>query len=100
MGYTLRAVMKNERNPFTGQNDGIHFSAFDLFLRQFAEFIKIRKGMIALEMTEECRLEFFEWNAKGDVGVRAQITKYCFSTDRRTKTCLAVEFKLDSEFVN
>jgi hypothetical protein len=99
-GYTLRAVVKNERNPFSGQNEGIHFSAFDSFLRQFAEFIKIRKGMITLEMTEECRLDFFEWHAKGDVGVRAQITKYCFSSDRMTKTSLALEFKLDSEFVN
>lgn len=95
-GYVFRAVVKNERTPFSGQTEGIYFSAFDSFLGQFAEFIKIRKGMVALEMIEGCRLEFFEWNAKGDVGVRAKIT----NRERMTRTSLAVECKLDSEFIN
>jgi hypothetical protein len=101
-GYTFRAVVKNEFNPFSGQNDGVHFSAFDLFLKRLAEFIQTREGGALVEMTEDCRLEFFRWNAKGDVGIRAQITKYEFSTNstRKPKTSLIVEFQVDGEFVN
>jgi hypothetical protein len=100
--YTFRVVVKDDRNPFSGQNDGVQFSAFDSFLRQFAEFIKSREGVVALEMTEDCRLEFFRWNARGDVGVRAKVTKYGFSTDskRENRFRLEVEFKVDGEFVN
>jgi hypothetical protein len=100
--YTFRVTVKDDLNPFSGQNDGVQFSAFDSFLRRFAEFIKSREGIAALEMTEDCRLEFFRWNARGDVGVRAQVTKYGFSTDseRSNRFRLGVEFKVDGEFVN
>jgi hypothetical protein len=100
--YTLRAAVKDERNPLSGQNDGVHFSAFDLFLERLSEFIKSRSGVAVLEMTEDCRLEFFRWNARGDAGVSARITKYRFSADseRTVKNTLEVEFKIDGEFVN
>ena len=100
--YAIRVVVKDEVSPFSGQNDGVHFSALDSFLRRFAEFIKSRQGVAVLEMTEGCKLEFFRWNARGDVGVRAQITKYRFSTDsgRMPSNRLEVEFKVDGEFVN
>ena len=100
--YTFRVTVKDDRNPFSGQNDGVHFSAFDSFLKRFADFIRNREGVAVLEMTEDCRLEFFRWNARGDVGVRAQVTKYGFSTDseRSNRLHLEVEFKVDGEFVN
>lgn len=101
-GYTIRVVVKDDFNPFLGQNDGVHFSGFNSFLRRFAEFIKNREGVATLEMTEDCKLEFFRWNAKGDVGVRAHITKYIFGTDseRLNRRQLAVEFKVNGEYVN
>jgi hypothetical protein len=100
--YTFRVIVKDDRNPFSGQNDSVQFSAFDSFLRRFADFIKNHEGVAALEMTEDCRLEFFRWNARGDVGVRAQVTKYGFSTDseRANRFRLDVEFKVDGEFAN
>lgn len=101
--YTVRASVKDEFNPFSGQNDGVHFSAFDAFLKRFAEFVRTREGITVLEMTEDCRLEFFRWNAIGDVGVRAKITKHAISTDSErwaTRRSLTVEFKVDGEFVN
>jgi hypothetical protein len=100
--YTYRVVVKDGRNPFSGQNDSVQFSAFGSFLKRFADFIKSREGVAALEMTEDCGLEFFRWNARGDVGVRAQVTKYGFSTDseRSNRFRLEVEFKVDGEFVN
>src|ERR1051325_1507854 len=79
--YTFRVVVNDDLNPFSGRNDNVHFSAFGSFLRQFAVFIKSREGVATLEMTEDCKLEFFRWNARGDVGVRARVTKYGFSTD-------------------
>jgi hypothetical protein len=101
-GYAFRAEVKDELSPFLGQNDGVHFSAFDSFLKRLAEFIRYREGIAVLEMTEDCKLEFFRWDAKGNVGVRARITKYGFSTDseRKIKQSLEVEFKVDGEFVN
>ena len=100
--HTIRVNVKDERNPFSGQNDGVHFSAFDSFLRRFSEFVKSREGVVVLEMTEGCRLEFFRWNARGDVGVRAHVTKYIYSADggRTHRRRLEVEFKVDGEFVN
>ena len=100
--FTLRIVVKDDRNPFSGQNDSVHFSAFDSFLRRFADFIKNREGVATLEMTEDCRLAFFRWNARGEIGARAQVTKHGLSTDgeRSNRFRLEVEFKVDSEFVN
>jgi hypothetical protein len=100
--YTIRAFIKGEFNIFSGQNHRIHFSSFDSFLKQFAEFIKNREGDVTLEMTEDCNVKFFRWNAKGDVGVKAHITKYRFDIDstRKERVSLEVEFKIDGEYVN
>ena len=68
-GYVLRAVGTDGVIPFSGQNAGVHLSGLDGFLTRFAEFIKTRSGDAVLEMTEGCRLEFFRWNVRGDVGV-------------------------------
>ena len=100
--YALRVTVKDDFNPFSGRNDGVHFSAFDTFLARYAEFLKSREGVVALEMTEGCRLEFFRWNARGDVGVKVLVTKYRYSTDSGPShgSRLEVEFKVDGEFVN
>jgi hypothetical protein len=100
-GYRLSATV-NALNPFSGQNDGVHFSALDQFLKQFANFIETREGSAILKMTEDCCLEFFRWNARGDVGLRARVSNLGFSTDshRNSRNTLEIEFKIDSEYVN
>ena len=98
---TFRVVVNDEVNPFSGQNDDVCFSAFDHFLKRLEEFTKTREGVAVLEMTEDCRLEFFRWNLKRDVGVRARITKFgTIGSARLGKTSLEVEFKVDGESVN
>ena len=100
-GYTVKVAVQGV-NPFSGQNGNIHFSAFDSFFKRLDEFIKSRQGVVTLEMTEDCRLEFFGCNSRGDVGVRAYITKYSFSgdSDRTNRIHLEVQFQIDGEFVN
>jgi hypothetical protein len=99
--YTFRAFVKDRCCPFSGQNDSVHFSAYNQFLTSLKEFITTREGVAILEMTEDCRLVFFRWNARRDVGVRAQVSKYGFSTDSAqvAKASMEVEFKIDGEFV-
>lgn len=99
-GYRLTAVVEDGPNSFSGYNDGVHFSALDQFLKQFAEFIETREGSAILKMTEDCALEFFRWNARGDVGVKSRITKARSDTDGRwRRNTLEIEFKIDSEYV-
>jgi hypothetical protein len=100
--YTMRAIARDDINSFSGQNDGVQLSGFEAFRKRFAEFIGTRQETAVLEMTEDCRLEFFRWNARGDVGVRVRIRNDGFSTDssRVNKRVLEIEFKVDGEFVN
>jgi hypothetical protein len=100
--YTLRAIAKDGSSSFSGQNNGVHFSAFDQFLKRVADFIRTREGSAVLEMTEDCQLGFLRWNARGDVGLRARITKLALTpdSDRTHRDSVEIEFKIDSEFVN
>lgn len=100
-GYRLTAVVEDGPNSFSGHNDGVHFSALDEFMKQFAEFIETREGSAILKMTEDCSLEFFRWNLRGDVGAKSRITKATSDTDGHwRRNSLELEFKIDSEYVN
>jgi len=100
-GYRLRAIVEDGPNSFSGHNSGVHFSALDQFLKEFAAFIETREGRAILKMTEDCCFEFFKWNARGDVGVKSRITKVRSDTDGHwRRNMLQIEFKIDSEYVN
>jgi hypothetical protein len=100
-GYRFTAIVEDGLNSFSGQNDGVLFSELDRFLKEFASFIETREASAILEMTEDCCLEFFRWNMRGDVGVKVRITKIRSDADGHwRRNTLAIEFKIDSEFVN
>jgi hypothetical protein len=100
--YTLQVDVKDDHDPFHGRNSRISFNEFDLFLNRLEEFIRQREGVVVLEMTEECKLEFFRWDALGNVGMKAWITKPRFDRYgyRMNKSTLEVRFQIDGEFVN
>jgi len=99
--YRLTAIVEDGPNSFSGHNSGVHFLALDQFLKLFAEFIETREGSAILKMTEDCALEFFRWNLRGDVGVKSRITEVRSDTDGHwRRNTLEIEFKIDSEYVN
>lgn len=88
-------------NQFEGRNDVVFYGLGD-FLVALEELLSNRKIEASLEMSEECSLVFFRWNAIGDIGIRATITDHGFSTDthRSDKFSAVFEFKIDGEFLN
>lgn len=88
-------------NQFVGRNDVV-FYGLDDFLVALEELVLNRNVEASLRMSEECSLVFFRWNAVGDIGIRATIRNYGFSTDtsRSDKYTVEFEFKIDGEFLN
>lgn len=93
-GYVLRVEVRKLDDSFSGVNTE--------FKPAFENFLRTREGSVALDATEDSRLEFFRWNAKGDVGIRYTVSKYIYEGDPLEVFPVAVSgtFKLDGEFVN
>jgi hypothetical protein len=93
----IRVQAQTGAGEFAGENAAVHLSAFERFLGRFEVFLATRQGSARLEATEDCHIEFFRWNAKGDVGVRFRISKYVYGRDpvRAVPVSVAGEFTLD-----
>jgi hypothetical protein len=99
--YTIRIEARTEFGSFTGENTGIHFSAFPTFLDRLKEFLETRNGEARLDLTEEGELSFFRWNGKGDVGLRFKLSRFAYFRDP-TQThplTLTGAFPLNGEFL-
>ena len=96
--YKLRV---ESDSSFIGENDKVHFSDIDGFRAQMEAFLKKREGSITLRASDDCELEFFRWNAKGDVGVRYFVGKRFMEGDAMeySKTAVSGKFMLHGEFV-
>lgn len=101
-GYRIALKIRTTTGEFSGANGCVHISDFDRFTARFPEFLRIREGDAILDMTEGCRLEFFRWNQKGDIGLKATVSQSLVGHDsiRSTPVSLAGTFKLDSESLN
>ena len=100
--YTIRVDVKDDHDHFHGRNSGVLLNEFDQFLKQLKEFIQKREGVVVLEMTDECKLEFFRWDSLGNVGMKVWITKHRFDRYgyQRNNSTLEARFQIDGEFVN
>ena len=70
------------------------------FKPAFEKFLRVREGSVVLDATEDCRFEFFSWNAKGDVGLQYTIGKYVYEGEPPLPCPVTVSgrFKLHGEF--
>ena len=100
--YILRVEVQHSVGNFFGENESVHFVKIAEFKPAFEEFLRVREGSVILDATEDCRFEFFRWNAKGDVGLQYIIGKYLYEGEPLQPCPIAVSgrFKLDGEFVN
>ena len=101
-GYWIALKIRTTDGEFSGANGCIHFSDFGTFVSRFSELLRTKTGDAVLDMTEGCRLEFFRWNQRGDVGLKAVISQSSVGYDpvRTTPVSVTGSFKLDSEFLN
>lgn len=99
--YGLRVKSSRAGGGFAGENNGVHFLNIDEFKPALTTFLKVRKGSATLRATDDCELEFFRWNAKGDVGVRYVIGTQFMEGEAAELSRIAVSgrFKLHGEFV-
>jgi hypothetical protein len=84
---------------FAGENNSVHFFNIDDFKTALEAFLKARQGSATLRAPDDCELEFFRWNTKGDIGVRFAIgTRFTEgeATDY-SKLVASGAFKLQSE---
>jgi hypothetical protein len=101
-GFFLQAEIVLSNGCFRGVNDSVHFSAISAFKSKFEQFLRSREGSVVLDATEDCNIEFYRWNAKGDIGVRFTVSKNLYDRDP-TQACpvvLSGSFKLEGEYVN
>jgi hypothetical protein len=85
---------------FIGENDKVHFLDIEGFRARFEAFLKKREGSATLRGSDDCELEFFRWNTKGDVGVRYIIGTQFMEGEAMeySKVALSGRFKLHGEF--
>jgi len=100
--YTLRVEVQRSVGNFVGENDSVHFAKIAEFKSAFEKFLRTRDGSVVLDATEDCRFEFFRWNAKGDVGLRYTIGKYLYEGEppQPCPVTISGRFMLHGEFVN
>lgn len=100
--YILRIEIQPSVGNFIGENESVHFVKIAEFKSAFETFLRVREGSVTLDATEDCRFEFFRWNAKGDVGLRYTIGKYIYEGEppQPCPVTLSGRFKLHGEFVN
>jgi hypothetical protein len=95
--YTLRV---QSRGGFVGENDSVHFLNIEGFRAAMEAFLKKRQGSVTLQASDDCELEFFRWNTKGDIGVRYVIGTQFMEGEPTEYSSIAVsgKFKLHGEF--
>jgi hypothetical protein len=96
--YTLRVA--TSVGGFAGENDAVHFLDIHGFKPALEAFLKARQGSVTLRASEDCQLEFFRWNAKGDIGVRYVIARRFMEGEvpDYSNTAVSGRFKLHGEF--
>ncbi len=98
--YELRAESRDSVGAFAGENRSVHFLNADAFRAALAAFLERREGSAILRGTGDCELEFFRWNAKGDVGVRFAIGTQFLEGEagRYSRIAISGNFQLPGEF--
>ena len=94
--YKLRV----QGGGFIGESDRVHFLNIEGFRARMETFLKKREGSVTLHASDDCELEFFRWNTKGDVGVRYVIGTQFMEGEATEYSQIAVsgKFKLHGEF--
>jgi hypothetical protein len=98
--YRLRVDGQDSVGTFSGENNSVHFLNVDEFKVTLKALLTARQGSATLRGPNDCELEFFRWNTKGDIGVRFAIgTQFMEgeSTDY-SKLAASGRFKLPGEF--
>lgn len=95
--YKLRV---QSGSGFLAENDAVHFLDIEDFRTRLETFLKNRQGSVTLHAGNDCELEFFRWNAKGDVGVRYIIGTQFMEGEAAeySKIALSGRFRLHGEF--
>ena len=85
---------------FIGESDKVHFLNIEGFRARMEAFLKKREGSVTLRASDDCELEFFRWNTKGDVGVRYVIGTQFMEGEAMEYSKIAVSgrFRLHAEF--
>ena len=99
--YKLSVKSNPAEGAFAGENDSVHFLDVDEFKAALKTFLADRVRSVTLRATDDCELEFFRWNAKGDVGLRYVIGTRFMEGEVAEFARIAVSgrFKLHGEFV-
>lgn len=100
-GFRIRLEARPTPGRYCGCTGAVHFLSAGEFESRFEAFLARREGSAQLEATDENRLEFFRWNAKGDVGLRYSVSTYVFEDDPPEARLIAISgaFKIDGERV-
>jgi hypothetical protein len=96
--YRLR--VQSAVGGFAGENDSVHFLNVDDFKAGMEAFLKKHQGSVTLRASDDCELEFFRWNTRGDIGVRYVIGTQFMEGEATDRSSIAVSgrFKLHGEF--
>ena len=98
--YRMRVVSSDSVGGFSGENRSVHFLNVDAFRQALDSFLRAHRGSAALEGTDDCRVELFRWNAKGDIGVRYTVATQFMEGEATeySKVALSGRFQLPGEF--
>lgn len=98
--YQLRVEGQDSVGRFSGENNSVHFLNVDQFKTALEAFLKARQGSATLRAPDDCELEFFRWNTKGDIGVRFAIGTQFMEGEATeySKLVASGRFKLQGEF--
>ena len=96
-GYFCQIEVHDREGVFRAQNTGVHFEALES--GAVDEFFANRDSSLKLSATEDCCVELFRWNAKGDIGIRYQIGKYRYEGEPMHSAAVHLlgSFQVDSE---
>jgi hypothetical protein len=99
--YKLRVESQGAIGGFSGENDSVHFLNIGEFKAAFETFLQVRQDSVTLRATDDCQLQFFRWNTKGDIGVRYVIGRQFIEGEApdRSSIALSGKFQLHGEYV-
>jgi hypothetical protein len=98
--YQLRMEGRDSVGRFLGENNSVHFLNVDEFTTALQTFLKARQGSATLRAPDDCELEFFRWNTKGDIGVRFAIATRFIDDEASeySKLVASGRFKLHGQY--
>ena len=98
--YHLRVEGQDSAGRFAGENNSVHFLNVDEFKTALEAFLEARQGSATLRAPDDCELELFRWNTKGDIGVRFAIGTQFMEGEATeySKLVASGRFKLQGEF--